>query len=120
MVKICQKFVQIHETLVYPTLLKYAQESVDSGMPIIRPLWLNGQSLDNSTLSIYDEFMIGDDFLVAPVLAKSTTMRDVYLPAGTWLDAQSRVFTGPMLLKNVSAPIDAIPYFVNQAKMKLI
>jgi hypothetical protein len=43
------------------------EEAHRTGIPLFRPLVLNYQD-DESTYNLDDEFMIGDDLLVAPVL----------------------------------------------------
>ena len=43
---------------------------------------------DRNLRAIDDEYLFGDDFLVAPVLKplSEASTRDVYLPAGEWVD----------------------------------
>ena len=78
---ICKKLVALHETLVFPVVLKEANNSVQLGTPIIRPMWWVDNS-DARTLRCDDQFMVGDDILVAPITDPSTYQRDIYLPKG--------------------------------------
>jgi len=59
-----------------------------------------------------NEFMFGDDFLIAPVVTEGEFRRKVYLPRGlgSILAAMKR-FVGP-LTATVDAPLDRIPMFV--------
>ena len=57
----------------------------ETGAPVQRPLVFDAQ-YDPVVRSLDDEFLLGRDLLVAPVLAPGTTARQVYLPAGTWHD----------------------------------
>jgi len=60
-------------------------ESTLDGMPISRALFLanDDEALFNDKVDfLSDEFMVGNDLLVAPILDKGHTNRDVYLPAG--------------------------------------
>ena len=41
---------------------------------------------DPTVRDIDDEYLLGSDLLVAPVIAPGTTSRQVYLPAGSWYD----------------------------------
>ena len=109
---ICRNMVDLHEQLVYPVLLKYAAKAMETGAPIIRPMWYFDNS-DSKLFTIADQFMIGDDILVAPVLDHKTYQRDVYLPTGAWQKGkESGVIIGPTLLQNMSVPIDQVLYFI--------
>ncbi len=109
---ICRDLVELHERLVYPELIKFAQRAVETGEPIIRPVWWADNS-DEHLYQIDDEFLVGDQILVAPILTENAYWRDVYLPRGKWVDADGVFFNGPILLSNVSVPINKIPYFLN-------
>lgn len=112
--EICKKWADFHETDVYPQLIKYANEAVLTGAPIIRPLWW-ADSSDVVNLVMRDQFLVGDYFLVAPVLTQGAIQRDIYLPRGNWTDGNTlnKQYTGPIWLKNYSAPIEIIPYFIS-------
>jgi hypothetical protein len=70
---------------------------------------------DASVAATSDEYMFGPNLLVAPVLTAGASNRNVYLPAGSWLDYNTRSnwFTGPATL-SVYAPTSAIPLFVRE------
>jgi alpha-glucosidase (family GH31 glycosyl hydrolase) len=52
--------------------------------------------------------------LVAPILDEGSTKREVYLPAGVWIDFWTdAVYTGPCSL-TVEAPLDTLPLFIWQ------
>jgi len=95
--------------------LRLADEAAATQMPIVRPMFFEFPD-DPETYPIGDQFMLGDRYLVAPVLEKGATSRNVYLPAGTWaaLDDQSEVHVGPIWLNGYPAPIDRLPAFVLQ------
>ena len=60
---------------------------------------------------ILDEFMMGDDLLVAPVMEKGATSRKVVLPPGKWLADDGKTYVGPTTVE-VSSPIERLPYFL--------
>ena len=57
----------------------------DSGLPLMRALWLHYPD-DESARGLGDEFLWGRDLLIAPVFTKGATSRTVYLPKGDWYD----------------------------------
>jgi alpha-D-xyloside xylohydrolase len=78
----------------------------------MRPLFLNFPA-DDTCWEIADQFLLGDDLLVAPVVVEGATEREVYLPAGArWLDAWTgTAWTGGQALI-APAPLDRIPVYV--------
>jgi alpha-glucosidase (family GH31 glycosyl hydrolase) len=79
--EICQNLVEIHSNIVYPVLMKEIYNTISYGSPLIRPLWWLNNS-DQITLTIDDEFLVGNDILVAPILKENSYQRDIYLPKG--------------------------------------
>ncbi|MBM7800005.1 alpha-glucosidase [Microlunatus panaciterrae] len=91
---------------LYATFLRAAE----TGAPVQRPLVFDFQ-YDGTVRDIDDEFLLGPDLLVAPVVEAGVTARQVYLPAGTWYDWHSDepVDGGRFLL--TPTPMDRIPIF---------
>ena len=59
-----------------------------------------------------DQYLFGQDFLVAPVTAFKARSRSVYLPAGTWYDFETgKAFKGGQSVK-ADAPLARMPLFV--------
>jgi alpha-D-xyloside xylohydrolase len=60
-----------------------------------------------------DQFLLGPDLLVAPVLYEGARQRDVYLPAGTsWSDPWSgKLLEGGQWVK-AAAPLDRVPLYL--------
>ena len=56
------------------------------------------------------QFMLGPDYLVAPVLDEDDS-KTVYLPSGTWKDDLGVRFEGPRVLKLSEVPLDRLPYY---------
>ena len=68
-----------------PYTYTLSREAYDTGMPLMRALWLHYPT-DKQALGQSEEFLWGRDILIAPVYEKGATSREVYLPAGTWYD----------------------------------
>ncbi len=105
-------YARLHRAL-NPYLYRYAQVAHTTGLPILRPLFLNYPD-EATTYTLEDEFLIGDDLLAAPVLQPGQTTRRVYLPAGVWQEYwTSATYTGPIWV-TVAAPLHRIPLFLRQ------
>ena len=114
-INIAKKFIQFHSEEIAPLVLTLAQDSLSTFEPIIRPLWCIAPQ-DKEVFTIDDQFMLGDEMLVAPVL-DSVTQRDIYLPEGSWLDKlRNRSHTGPKWLKDYPVELDEVPYFIWQSE----
>ncbi len=58
--------------------------------PIARPMWWLDPR-DEATFTIHDQFALGDDFIVAPVVERGATTRNIYLTQGVWRDPFAEV-----------------------------
>jgi alpha-glucosidase len=107
---IIRKYLKLRYRLM-PFLYDSMEEASRTGLPMFRPLVLNYQD-DANTLSLDDEFMIGSDLLVAPILRPSEEQRYVYLPKGTWFDYWDgkQIQGGTMIM--AQAPLDTVPMYV--------
>ena len=86
-------------------------QAAETGIPIMRPLMLEYPD-DRSAVAQNDEYLFGDDLLVAPVTKDDETRRTVYLPRGVWYDLWTdHRYTGATKVE-ADAPLDRIPLFV--------
>ncbi|MBO4589461.1 MAG: DUF5110 domain-containing protein [Bacteroidaceae bacterium] len=112
-------FRQLRETVVlryslFPYIYTYAREAYDTGVSICRPLYYEWPE-ENNAYSYEDEFLFGNDILVAPVLSpvnsEGLARRTVWLPKGDWFD----VVRGTLVRGNCTFAddytLDDIPYF---------
>jgi alpha-glucosidase (family GH31 glycosyl hydrolase) len=81
---ICRQYLELRYRLM-PYLYTAVRETHDSGMPIMRALWLHHAD-DPMAVARGDEYLWGRDILVAPVVDKGATSRRLYLPRGKWFD----------------------------------
>ena len=77
-----QELLKLRSTL-NPVILEAFYNVTKTGAPIIRPLWWIAPS-DPVALTIDSQYMLGDHYLVAPVLEKGQSRKRVYLPVGQW------------------------------------
>ena len=109
-VEIVKNLLDLRERYT-PTLLQLANESVSHGTPIIRPLWWVSPE-DRTAQTIDSEFLVGNDILVAPILDKWSSSRDIYLPNGRWWDLKESMYlTGGRWHSNYQAALGELPIF---------
>ena len=82
----------------------------DTGEPVQRPLVFDYQ-YDATVRDIDDQYLLGPDLLVAPVVGPGITARQVYLPAGDWYDWHTGEFFGGSQFLTVATPMDRIPIY---------
>lgn len=78
-----QKAIQERYKLL-PLWYTSSFKSYQTGLPIIRPLWMEFN--EQEVQEINTEIMISDVLLVAPVLEKSASSIDTYLPRSRWYE----------------------------------
>lgn len=81
---ICRQYMELRSRMM-PYLYTAVRECHDTGMPVMRALWLHYPD-DVTAVARGDEYLWGRDLLVAPVVEQGATTRRVYLPKGTWYD----------------------------------
>jgi alpha-D-xyloside xylohydrolase len=106
-------FAKLH-TRLFPYIYTYAQLAVESGLPIIRPLVLTNQT-DANTYALRHTYNFGNELLVAPMNAASSTSRNVYLPSGAWYDYWTNVrYIGGQNISWFNSDSTAMPLFVRE------
>ena len=94
-----------------PRIAALAEKAGKDGEPILRNLEYNYPGMGYA--GVIDEFIMGDELLVAPVLKKGATSRKVVLPPGKWKADDGQVYDGPATIE-VAAPLSRVPYFEKQ------
>ncbi|SEA94083.1 protein of unknown function [Xylanibacter ruminicola] len=97
-----------------PYIYTAARQAYDTGVSLCRPLYYEWPEVNNAYL-FEDEYMFGDDILVAPVVTKSEsdgmTARRTWLPEGRWFDVcRNKVVEGNRTFTDRYA-MEEIPYF---------
>ena len=94
-----------------PYLYNAYHETEETGLPVMRALLLDYPD-DSKAVEQNEEFLFGDDLLIAPVVKQGEWKWSVYLPKGTWYDYWTdRRTQGPSTV-TVDAPLDRVPIFV--------
>lgn len=103
---ICRSYASLHQKMG-DYILEQAHQSAKNGEPIIRHM--EYEFPNQGFAECKDQFMLGDRYLVAPVLTKEHT-RKVVLPKGLWKDDTGKKFKGPRTIE-VDAPLERLPYY---------
>ena len=109
-VDINRKYIELRYKLL-PYIYDLFYKGEKTGLPVMRPLVLHYPN-DPEVRNMNNEFLAGENILVAPVLEQGATKRMVYLPEGTWYDYWTgEKFEGKQyILKD--APIDVCPMYI--------
>lgn len=112
---LCRRYAQLHVDFA-PEILRLAEATTRTGAPIVRPVfWLAPE--DERALLCDDEFLLGEDWLVAPVVQPGARTRNIYLPPGHWRDHWTHaVFTGPTVLTDYPAGLEVLPLFERRSE----
>lgn len=109
-------YANLHSQL-FPYIYTYAMEASDNGLPLIRPLVLLNQT-DTSVFGVQHTYYFGNELLVAPMNAASSTSRNVQLPAGNWYDywTNARYIGGQNVVWS-NADTSKMPLFVREGSI---
>lgn len=112
---IVRNAIQLRYSLTpYNYTLAYQQEK--NGKPLVRPLFYYSQS-DTNLYNTHDQFMWGEDIMIAPVLEKGASSRRLYLPEGKWYDYhEQQEYEGRKWI-DMKVGLDKIPLFVKEGSI---
>lgn len=119
--KVCLSAAQLHDRL-HDYIYSAAVRTYLTGFPYtMTPLPLAYPSdsttyyRENDKVRGY-QWLLGDALMAIPLYGNDysqSNTRDVYLPAGKWIDYDNgKVYQGPLLLKDFSIPVDKTPLLV--------
>jgi alpha-D-xyloside xylohydrolase len=111
---IMESYLWLRERL-RPYIQHQMTTAAETGLPPMRALFLEFPG-DERAWAIADQYLLGPDLLVAPILEPGATERAVYLPAGaSWTDAWTgHTYDGGGAV-NVPAPIEHIPLLLRDS-----
>lgn len=101
-----KKSVEIRKQFT-PLIIELARKSAKTGEPIVTNLeyYFPGQGLE----SITNQFMLGSNIMVAPMLEPGNR-RKVVFPEGSWKGDDNKIYKGCSSCI-IEVPIDRLPYF---------
>lgn len=111
-------FTQLREAVrmryqLFPYLYTAARETYDTGIGMNRPLYYEWPE-DNNAYVYEDEYMFGNDMLVAPIYTPASngiSSRNIWLPRGLWWDVtENRLREGGEVFR-ANYTLDEFPVF---------
>jgi alpha-glucosidase len=106
-VKLCREFAQLHVDFA-PYIMEQVRHAATTGEPIVRAMEYEfpHQGFNRPM----QQFMLGDRWLVAPVLTPDDA-KTVELPAGRWRDDLGETVEGPKTLRLENVPLSRLPRY---------
>lgn len=94
-----------------PKIVALAKEAAKTGERIAKPMAMAFP--DGGYETIKDQFVLGNDIIVAPVVEKGVRSRSVVLPKGEWKAEDGTVHQGGASVK-IEVPQQRLPYFLKK------
>lgn len=105
--EICLEAARLHKRMS-DEIIRLVEEAEKTGEPILRSLEYNDPH--KGYAAIVDQFMLGEDILVAPVVTKGTFEREVVFPAGEWMDEEGNIYAGDTRV-TLPSPLNKLLWF---------
>jgi alpha-glucosidase len=102
-----KKMVDLHQSFA-DKIINLAHHTAKTGEPIVRPM--EYVFPHQGYAEVKDQFMLGDDVLVAPMLSGEGDVRKVLIPKGLWQSDEGETIEGPAEIE-VRVPLERLAYF---------
>lgn len=80
------------------------------GLPILRHMAMMEQT-NKANIARDDQFFVGENLLIAPIVTEGATQRKVYLPQGNWYNYHTKQHVEGSREHTVDAPLHIVPIF---------
>ena len=99
-----------------PMIYSLFRESVETGLPLWRPLMMEFPE-DRAAPEVENQFMVGKFLMLAPVVEAGAMTREIYLPAGKWVDLwDDKIYQGPGWI-DMPVSLEKMPVLVREGAM---
>ncbi|MDQ1914240.1 glycoside hydrolase family 31 protein [Paenibacillus sp. GD4] len=120
---IVREYIRLRYRLM-PYLYSLAYGAVLDGVPMMRPLFYEFPE-DPVTYGCDYQYMLGDGLLVAPIVEETeaadlSAVRDIYFPAGEWIDYWTEDRYEGSRSYSYHAAIDKLPLFVKSGTLLIL
>lgn len=105
--ELCMETIRLREQIA-PEILRFARHAAQTGEPIMRHMAY--EFPDAHMEQVHDQYMLGDRYLVAPVVQKGQTHRTVRFPGGRWQGDDGSIVEG-MCEVEIETPLARLPWY---------
>lgn len=104
---VCREMALLHLKMG-GEIISLAKECAVSGEPMVRNLEYEypGKGYE----FINDQFMLGKNIMVAPVVVKGARSREIVIPEGSWTGDDGKTVNGPAKI-TVDVPLSRLPWY---------
>lgn len=113
--KIAKKHIELRYELM-PYIYNCFYQSYKEGIPVFRPLVMEFEN-DENVYNMREQFMFGDNILVAPVLYEGEREKIVYLPEGNWYNYKTNEYFKGKKRYKFKCPLDEILFFIKEGSI---
>ncbi|HAJ9613506.1 TPA: ROK family protein [Listeria monocytogenes] len=108
--KIVKQYIELRYAFL-PYIYTEFQKTAESGLPLVRPLYMEFKD-ERDLIQVNDQFMLGENILVAPIVREGQVKRLVRLPRGLWFNywTKEQFVGGDYIIAD--APIDTMPIYI--------
>jgi len=104
---ICRRMAALHSERG-AEILALARAAARTGEPVVRSLEYAYPHAGH--VAVADQFLLGEDILVAPVVEQGARQRRLVVPPGRWRGDDGSVVQGPASLL-IDAPLERLPWY---------
>lgn len=95
-------------------ILSLVEDAYDTGEPILRSLEYNYPNVGYEKIN--DIFMLGENILVAPIIKKGQTTKEIPLPEGEWEGFDGNTYIGGKTI-SLAVSLEDLPYFTKKTSV---
>lgn len=103
----------LRKRLIEPAFLEALEEHENNSFPIIRGMNFLDPGVSDAH-RIKDQFAIGHNLIVAPILHAGQRKKTIFLPKGTWILPKGVTLDGRQWLEDYDIPLLEVAYFVRK------
>lgn len=112
---IIKRYIQLRYEWL-PHLYTLFEDAARTGLPVMRPLFMEYPE-DSRTHNLSDQFLLGTNVMVAPIMRPDMNHRAVYFPSGDWVNYWTDEVIEGGRHHLIEAGLDTLPIFVRSGSI---